>query len=92
MIIMAWSDSGQPTSIFEDDGFKKVLSLFITAAILKFAQGEDGPCFFHLSHLFYISFILLDKSSCVLPKIMFPELSSQISHQSGGSLFFFFAK
>ncbi|XP_074325305.1 callose synthase 3-like isoform X1 [Apium graveolens] len=39
MIIMAWSDSGQPTSIFVDDGFKKVLSLFITAAILKFVQA-----------------------------------------------------
>lgn len=76
MIIMAWSDSGQPTSIFVDDGFKKVLSLFITAAILKFAQGEDTLCFVHLSHRFYLSFILLlDKASCVLPVILFCEFN-----------------
>nr|XP_017246674.1 PREDICTED: callose synthase 2-like isoform X1 [Daucus carota subsp. sativus] len=39
MIIMAWSESGEPTSIFVGDGFKRVLSIFITAAILKFVQA-----------------------------------------------------
>lgn len=39
MIIIAWNGSGQPGSIFTDDVFKKVLSVFITAAILKLGQG-----------------------------------------------------
>ncbi|XP_059651785.1 callose synthase 2-like [Cornus florida] len=39
MIIIAWNGSGQPTSIFKGDVFKKVLSIFITAAILKLAQA-----------------------------------------------------
>ena len=40
MIIIAWNGSGQPSSIFRGDVFKKVLSVFITAAILKLGQGE----------------------------------------------------
>ncbi|KAM7472441.1 hypothetical protein LguiA_010624 [Lonicera macranthoides] len=39
MIIIAWNGSGQPSSIFEGHTFKKVLSIFITAAILKLAQA-----------------------------------------------------
>ncbi|KAL1565196.1 Callose synthase 3 [Salvia divinorum] len=39
MIIIAWNGSGQPSAIFEDDVFKKVLSIFITAAILKLGQA-----------------------------------------------------
>ncbi|GLT37045.1 hypothetical protein SLA2020_113830 [Shorea laevis] len=39
MIIIAWNGSGELSSIFEGDVFKKVLSIFITAAILKFAQA-----------------------------------------------------
>ncbi|OVA03160.1 Glycosyl transferase [Macleaya cordata] len=35
MIIIAWNGSGDPSAIFEADVFKKVLSVFITAAILK---------------------------------------------------------
>ncbi|XP_026413882.1 callose synthase 3-like isoform X3 [Papaver somniferum] len=35
MIIIAWNGSGDPSAIFEGDVFKKVLSVFITAAILK---------------------------------------------------------
>ena len=40
MIIIAWNDSGELSSIFHGDVFKKVLSIFITAAILKLAQGR----------------------------------------------------
>lgn len=40
MIIVAWNGSGNPSSIFEVDVFKKVLSVFITAAILKLGQGN----------------------------------------------------
>ncbi|GFY98958.1 glucan synthase-like 12 [Actinidia rufa] len=40
MIIVAWNGSGQPSSIFSSDVFKKVLSVFITAAILKLGQGR----------------------------------------------------
>ncbi|KAF5736396.1 callose synthase 2-like [Tripterygium wilfordii] len=39
MIIIASNGSGKLSSIFEGDVFKQVLSIFITAAILKFAQA-----------------------------------------------------
>ncbi|KAL5539883.1 hypothetical protein UlMin_043582 [Ulmus minor] len=39
MIIVAWNGSGQPSSIFTGEVFKKVLSVFITAAILKLGQA-----------------------------------------------------
>ncbi|KAK9283428.1 hypothetical protein L1049_011670 [Liquidambar formosana] len=39
MIIIAWNGSGNPSSIFEGGVFKEVLSVFITAAILKLAQA-----------------------------------------------------
>lgn len=39
MIIVAWNGTGEPTAIFSSDVFKKVLSVFITAAILKLGQG-----------------------------------------------------
>ena len=40
MIIIAWNGSGNPSAIFAGDVFKKVLSVFITAAILKLGQGR----------------------------------------------------
>ncbi|KAJ7957436.1 Callose synthase [Quillaja saponaria] len=39
MIIVAWNGSGEPTAIFNADVFKNVLSVFITAAILKLGQA-----------------------------------------------------
>ncbi|KAM3740912.1 hypothetical protein ACB098_08G135400 [Castanea mollissima] len=39
MIIVAWNGTGEPTAIFSSDVFKKVLSVFITAAILKLGQA-----------------------------------------------------
>ncbi|XP_061367624.1 callose synthase 3-like [Gastrolobium bilobum] len=39
MIIIAWNGSGDPSVIFNGDVFKNVLSVFITAAILKFGQA-----------------------------------------------------
>ncbi|KAF9686475.1 hypothetical protein SADUNF_Sadunf03G0162400 [Salix dunnii] len=39
MIIVAWNGSGKPSSVFSGDVFKKVLSVFITAAILKLGQA-----------------------------------------------------
>ncbi|XWS52424.1 hypothetical protein CRYUN_Cryun11dG0069900 [Craigia yunnanensis] len=39
MIIIAWNGSGQLSSIFRGGVFKKVLSVFITAAILKLGQA-----------------------------------------------------
>ena len=38
MIIIAWN-GGTPSDIFDAGVFKKVLSIFITAAILKLGQG-----------------------------------------------------
>lgn len=40
MIIVAWNGSGKLSSMFEGDVFKKVLSIFITAAIMKLGQGK----------------------------------------------------
>ncbi|CAK8540523.1 unnamed protein product [Lathyrus sativus] len=42
MIIIAWNGSGDPTVIFQGHVFKKVLSVFITAAILKLGQAVLG--------------------------------------------------
>ncbi|KAH7854010.1 hypothetical protein Vadar_009076 [Vaccinium darrowii] len=39
MIIGAWNGSGNPSSVFSSDVFKKVLSVFITTAILKLGQA-----------------------------------------------------
>ncbi|KAK1420284.1 hypothetical protein QVD17_21754 [Tagetes erecta] len=39
MIIIAWNGSGELSSIFDGIVFKKVLSIFITAAVLKLAQA-----------------------------------------------------
>ncbi|KAK9273438.1 hypothetical protein L1049_018248 [Liquidambar formosana] len=39
MIIVAWNGSGEPSSIFSSNVFKKVLSVFITAAILNLGQA-----------------------------------------------------
>ncbi|PWA63034.1 glycosyl transferase, family 48 [Artemisia annua] len=39
MIIIAWNGSGNLGSVFEAKVFKRVLSIFITAAILKLAQA-----------------------------------------------------
>ncbi|KAI7755158.1 hypothetical protein M8C21_026028, partial [Ambrosia artemisiifolia] len=38
MIIIAWNGSGELSAIFDGVVFKKVLSIFITAAVLKLAQ------------------------------------------------------
>jgi callose synthase len=38
MIILAWN-GGTPSDIFDAGVFKQVLSIFITAAILKLGQG-----------------------------------------------------
>lgn len=40
MIIVAWNGDGDPNVIFKMEVFKKVLSVFITAAILKLGQGN----------------------------------------------------
>lgn len=38
MIILAWNGP-EPSAIFRLDVFKKVLSIFITASVLKLGQG-----------------------------------------------------
>lgn len=45
MIIISWNGSGDLSSIFDGNVFKKVLSIFITAAILKLAQGKEKLMF-----------------------------------------------
>ncbi|XP_026404620.1 callose synthase 7-like isoform X3 [Papaver somniferum] len=38
MVIIAWSPSGSPIALFEEDVFKNVLSIFVTWALLGFLQ------------------------------------------------------
>ncbi|OVA11586.1 Glycosyl transferase [Macleaya cordata] len=38
MVIVAWSPSGSPLALFEEDVFKSVLSIFLTWALLNFLQ------------------------------------------------------
>lgn len=51
MIIMAW-DGGEPSSVFGAAVFKKVLSVFITAAIMKLGQGWSMSLFNTFINLF----------------------------------------
>lgn len=46
MVIIAW-DGGDITQVFYGDTFRKVLTVFITAAILKLIQCKETK--FHLS-------------------------------------------
>lgn len=39
MLIIAWSPTGSLLALFEEDVLQTVLSIFVTAAILKFLQG-----------------------------------------------------
>ncbi|KAL5791708.1 hypothetical protein ACOSP7_000302 [Xanthoceras sorbifolium] len=39
MVIVAWSSSGSPAALFEEDVFRSVLSIFITQAFLNFLQA-----------------------------------------------------
>lgn len=39
MVIVAWSPSGNLSAFFDEDVFKNVLSIFITAALLNFVQA-----------------------------------------------------
>lgn len=52
MIIIAWN-GGTPSDIFDRGVFKQVLSIFITAAILKLGQGMPPPQTLSM-FLFYI--------------------------------------
>lgn len=52
MIIIAWN-GGTPSDIFDRGVFKQVLSIFITAAILKLGQGMP-PSPLPLGAFFYI--------------------------------------
>lgn len=69
MIVIAWNGSGELSGIFQGDVFLKVLSIFITAAILKLAQGDDtlsNAIFVQLMNsqlqIFFGSFFLLSLS------------------------------
>ncbi|CAH1448815.1 unnamed protein product [Lactuca virosa] len=55
MIIIAWNGSGELNSIFDGVVFKKVLSIFITAAILKLAHAVIDV-FIMWNARFYMSF------------------------------------
>ncbi|KAL3637977.1 Callose synthase 3 [Castilleja foliolosa] len=39
MIIIAWNGTGEPSGVFDANVFKNVLSIFVTAAIMKLGQA-----------------------------------------------------
>ncbi|KAG6532766.1 hypothetical protein ZIOFF_006616 [Zingiber officinale] len=53
MIILAW-DGGSPSAIFDAEVFKKVLSFFITAAVMRLGQGLLCLCCFLLYFIMFI--------------------------------------
>ena len=61
MIILAWN-GGTPSDIFDAGVFKQVLSIFITAAVLKLGQG----ILHHPSHVLFARhrFFARELSSC----------------------------
>ncbi|KAJ7537160.1 hypothetical protein O6H91_12G100700 [Diphasiastrum complanatum] len=63
MIVIAWSGSGSPTAVFNNAVFKKVLSIFITAAGLRFLQAVLDIIFnikaYHSLSFFFIVRLLL---------------------------------
>lgn len=50
MIILAWN-GGSPSGIFDPAIFKKLLSIFITASVLKLGQGDMRLCFIRALNL-----------------------------------------
>lgn len=60
MIVIAWNGSGELSAIFQGDVFLKVLSIFITAAVLKLAQGDNAL------HSYKFSVVSYQFSDCFL--------------------------
>lgn len=58
MIILAWNGSGELSSVFTGDIFKKVLSVFITAAILKLGQGMSVVMLFTVCNIAKLSMFI----------------------------------
>lgn len=75
MIIIASSGSGQLSSVFEGDVFKKVLSVFITAAILKLAQGRYNQLKWFCWHIIVSSLMAVVKTVVFVPFIHTPFLA-----------------
>lgn len=57
MVIIAWSPSGSPSSLFDPDVFKNVTSIFITAALLNFLQGTK--IFFYFQQVIILYYHLM---------------------------------
>ena len=65
MIIVAWNGSGKPSAVFSGDVFKKVLSVFITAAILKLGQGKKECNLRCYINLVFVSISNINPSSSI---------------------------
>lgn len=61
MVIIAWSPAGTLTAFFDEDVFRSVLSIFITAALLNFIQGTFLEFFLH-----FLEFMFSRRSNVVL--------------------------
>lgn len=70
MVIIAWNGSGDLGAVFKADVFKKVMSIFITAAILKLAQGTENT---FISSNSSRLFIYVKKICSTCPSRIFPK-------------------
>lgn len=73
MIILAWN-GGSPSDIFDPAVFKKVLSIFISAAILKLGQGKTRVCMLYSYNTFSSWFGQVNLMSCLLILFLFHHL------------------
>ncbi|KAK4780638.1 hypothetical protein SAY87_016744 [Trapa incisa] len=88
MIIVAWNGSGDPTAIFTSDTLKKVLSVFITASILKFGQAVLDVILSWKAHRSMSYFVklryILKVVSAVAWVIIMPVTYAYLSENPGG--------
>lgn len=73
MIILAWN-GGSPSDIFDPAVFKKVLSIFISAAILKLGQGKMRVCMLYSYNTFSSWFGQVNLMSCLFILFLFHHL------------------
>lgn len=83
MIIIAWNGSGDLSMVFTSSVFKKVLSVFITAAVLKLGQGLYNYFFLcSIEKLYYYLLWLMQFSWMEVLKF---SVSDWIIHEIGVS-------
>lgn len=66
MLIIAWESSGSVTSMFDEDIFRHVLSIFVTYSFLTLLTGMDGMVVFRPYFLLLFSLVIKKRNSLTL--------------------------